>query len=159
MIGVFPVDSWKEIVRLLFCFLCSFWWRIEHTMKSKGAEETVPTNGWLFEVCFLRPCRLLFWCGLEKTVPRHEGHAHQYGARFISFPTQLVALNAFHMLIRWEKWCLANIWLKSNKKFWEELIAYFPWYYTGHIENDASNNSSIVACVFVTAVTFYRAVA
>jgi hypothetical protein len=43
-----------------------------------------------------------------------------------------------------------------NKKFWEELIAYFPWYDTGHMENDASNNSSIVACVFVTAVTFLR---
>jgi hypothetical protein len=41
-----------------------------------------------------------------------------------------------------------------NNKFWEELIPYFPWYDTGHIENDASNNSSIVACVFVTAVTF-----
>jgi hypothetical protein len=39
-----------------------------------------------------------------------------------------------------------------NKKFWEELIAYD----TGHIENDASNNSSIFACVFVTAVTFLR---
>jgi hypothetical protein len=42
----------------------------------------------------------------------------------------------------------------QNKKFWEELIAYFPWYDTGHIENDASKNSSIVACVFVAAVTF-----
>jgi hypothetical protein len=41
-----------------------------------------------------------------------------------------------------------------NKKFWGELIAYFPWYDTGHIENEASNNSPIVACVFVTAVTF-----
>jgi hypothetical protein len=41
-----------------------------------------------------------------------------------------------------------------NKKFWEELAAYFPSYDTGHIENDASNNSSIVACVFVTAVMF-----
>jgi hypothetical protein len=39
-------------------------------------------------------------------------------------------------------------------KFWEELIAYFPWYDTGHIENDAFNNSSIVACVFVIAVMF-----
>jgi hypothetical protein len=38
--------------------------------------------------------------------------------------------------------------------FWEELIAYFPWYDTGHIVNDASNNSSIFACVFDTAVTF-----
>jgi hypothetical protein len=43
---------------------------------------------------------------------------------------------------------------QNDKKFWEELIAYFPRYNTGHIENDASNNSSIVACVFVTAVTF-----
>jgi hypothetical protein len=25
-----------------------------------------------------------------------------------------------------------------NKKFWEELIAYFLWYDTGHIENDTS---------------------
>jgi hypothetical protein len=44
--------------------------------------------------------------------------------------------------------------LKKYNKFWEELIAYFPWYDTGHIENEASNNSSIVACVFVTAVRF-----
>jgi hypothetical protein len=43
---------------------------------------------------------------------------------------------------------------RVEKKFWEELIAYFPWYYKGHIANDASNNSSVVACVFVTAVTF-----
>jgi hypothetical protein len=41
-----------------------------------------------------------------------------------------------------------------NMKFWEEQIAYFPWSDKGHIKNDASNNSSIVACVFVTAVTF-----
>jgi hypothetical protein len=46
-----------------------------------------------------------------------------------------------------------NVFYKKNK-FWEELIAYFPRYDTGHIENDASNSSSIVACVFVTAVTF-----
>jgi hypothetical protein len=43
---------------------------------------------------------------------------------------------------------------KIDKKFWEELIAYFPCYDTGHVENDASNNSSVVACVFVTAVRF-----
>jgi hypothetical protein len=33
------------------------------------------------------------------------------------------------------------------KKFGEELIAYFPWYETSNVENDASNNSSVVACV------------
>jgi hypothetical protein len=43
---------------------------------------------------------------------------------------------------------------KANKEFWEELIAYFPWYDTDLIENDVSNNSSIAACVFVTAGTF-----
>jgi hypothetical protein len=41
-----------------------------------------------------------------------------------------------------------------NKKFWGELIDYFPSYDTGHVENDVSNNSSIVACVFVTTLTF-----
>jgi hypothetical protein len=44
--------------------------------------------------------------------------------------------------------------LKIYKKLWEELTAYFPSYDKGHIENEASNNSSIVASVFVTAVTF-----
>jgi hypothetical protein len=42
----------------------------------------------------------------------------------------------------------------KNKKFWEELIAYFPWHDRDRIEIDVSNNSSIVGCVFVTAVTF-----
>jgi hypothetical protein len=41
-----------------------------------------------------------------------------------------------------------------NKKFWEELIAYFPRYDTGCIENYVCNNSSIVACVFITSVMF-----
>jgi hypothetical protein len=39
------------------------------------------------------------------------------------------------------------------KKFWAELIDYFRLYDTDRIENDAYNNS-IVACVFVAAVTF-----
>jgi hypothetical protein len=41
-----------------------------------------------------------------------------------------------------------------NKKFCEELIAYFLWYDIGHIENGASNSSSVVACFFITVVTF-----
>jgi hypothetical protein len=41
-----------------------------------------------------------------------------------------------------------------NKKFWEELITRFSRHYTDTIENDASNNYSIDACVFVVAVTF-----
>jgi hypothetical protein len=43
---------------------------------------------------------------------------------------------------------------KKKEKFWKELVPYFPWYDTGHIGNDESNNYSIIACVFVTAVTF-----
>jgi hypothetical protein len=51
--------------------------------------------------------------------------------------------------------CAANIMkLYFNKEFWHQLIASSPWYYTGHIENDSSNNASIFACVFGTAVTF-----
>jgi hypothetical protein len=58
---------------------------------------------------------------------------------------------------------LKNYLLKyiNNKKFWEELIAYFSSHYilnilynTNRIENTASSSSSVVACVFV-----YRAVA
>jgi hypothetical protein len=41
-----------------------------------------------------------------------------------------------------------------NKKFWGQLIAYLPSYHTDRFENDVSSNSSIVACVFLTAVTF-----
>jgi hypothetical protein len=41
-----------------------------------------------------------------------------------------------------------------NKKFWEDLIAYFLLYDTDRIENDMSNKSSIIACVFFTGVTF-----
>jgi hypothetical protein len=57
-------------------------------------------------------------------------------------------------LILWHPTSMSDQVHQYNKKFWEELIAYFPWYDTGHIENDASNNSSVVACVFVTGVMF-----
>jgi hypothetical protein len=49
--------------------------------------------------------------------------------------------------------------LEFKQEFLEDLIVYFPGYYMDHIENNASNNSSIVACVFVVAVTIYRTVA
>jgi hypothetical protein len=40
------------------------------------------------------------------------------------------------------------------KKFWRKIKAYFPWNDTNRTENDASNNFSIVAFVFVAAETF-----
>jgi hypothetical protein len=56
-------------------------------------------------------------------------------------------------LIRWHSNKTGATKTVRNKNFWEELIAYFLWYDTGHIENDASNNS-VAASVFFTAVTF-----
>jgi hypothetical protein len=38
-----------------------------------------------------------------------------------------------------------------RNKFWEEHIAYFPIIRHGLIENDAFNNSSVVACIFIVA--------
>jgi hypothetical protein len=38
--------------------------------------------------------------------------------------------------------------------FWEGLIAYFPLTRRGSHKNDASNNSPIFACVFISAVSF-----
>jgi hypothetical protein len=46
-----------------------------------------------------------------------------------------------------------NAKIKLNKKLWGEIIAYLPWYDMDRIENEASNNHSIVACAFVAAVT------
>jgi hypothetical protein len=42
-----------------------------------------------------------------------------------------------------------------KKKFWEKLIAYVHSYDTDGIENDTSNNSYIMECVYVAAVKFY----
>jgi hypothetical protein len=42
---------------------------------------------------------------------------------------------------------------KEIKKFWKELIAYFPCYDMDRTEEDGSNNS-IVARIFVAVVTF-----
>jgi hypothetical protein len=41
-----------------------------------------------------------------------------------------------------------------NKNFWEELIAYFYWNNADRIENDESNGSFILTCIFVAAVKF-----
>jgi hypothetical protein len=48
--------------------------------------------------------------------------------------------------------CTRNPNIKVNKKFREELLTYFPWYDKGHIENEVSNNSSIVTCAFIITV-------
>jgi hypothetical protein len=40
-----------------------------------------------------------------------------------------------------------NKYTASHLEAWEEIIAYIPWYDTDRIENDASNNSSIVVYI------------
>jgi hypothetical protein len=52
-----------------------------------------------------------------------------------------------------------NYKYNNSKKFWEELIAYFPLIWHRPHVNDAPNYSSIVACVFISTVRFYLAVA
>jgi hypothetical protein len=42
----------------------------------------------------------------------------------------------------------------TRGKLWEERIAYFHRHYKDRVENDSSNNFSVVACVFVALVTF-----
>jgi hypothetical protein len=130
----------------------------------------------LDSVYIRRPCQVLptltagicvsvvaiFW---TKVCPRRlflkNLTVAQLSKEFLAFyGTQIlftVFVRARHWIPSWASWiqhAFHNTISKLNKNFWEELIAYFPWYDTGHIENDASNNSSIVACVFVTVVTF-----
>jgi hypothetical protein len=62
---------------------------------------------------------------------------------------QYMWISSIHLSLP-PRWLNINI----NKKFWEELMTYVPWYNKSHTENDKYNNSFIVACVFVTAVTF-----
>lgn len=49
--------------------------------------------------------------------------------------------------------------LCNNNNFWEDPVAYVPRNHTDRIENNASKNSFIFACVYVDAVKIYRAAA
>jgi hypothetical protein len=105
---------------------------------------------------------------IDGCPPRRLGFnprtSHVGSLRALRFPLPiLIPPNAPHSSIIWGWYNRPNSgrrtkWTQShttkNKKFWEELIAYFPWYDTGHVEHAASNNSYVVACVFVTAATF-----
>jgi hypothetical protein len=61
-----------------------------------------------------------------------------------------------HTLCTERTWLSSLVWnaLYLNSNFWEELIAFFPWYDMEHTVKDAPNNSSFVSCIFVVAVTF-----
>jgi hypothetical protein len=64
-----------------------------------------------------------------------------------------VCIQAIHFVLLA---CFSTFEKKKTQKykpFWEEVIPYFLSYDTGRIENEASNNSSTVACVFGATVT------
>jgi hypothetical protein len=86
-----------------------------------------------------------------------------------SFKWQTIELRCYFHEANYELIRLINFWGSNfgsltfkayllkynlNKKFWEELVAYFPSYDMDRIENDVSNNSSIFWSVFVAAITF-----
>jgi hypothetical protein len=54
------------------------------------------------------------------------------------------------------RWILAYIYLLKARSSGKNYSSIFPWYDTDLIEKDTSNNSSIVACVFVAAVMFLQ---
>jgi hypothetical protein len=76
-------------------------------------------------------------------------HTHTQHKTEVCLYDQVSSKVSFHWVTSAANRCHIN-----NKMFWEELIPYFPWYSTGHVENDTSISSSIVACVFVTMATF-----
>jgi hypothetical protein len=92
----------------------------------------------------------------------HESTIISFDTRSIHSAHRIWIWNIFYIQYsyvfwdNWTNWMLCIYFQVSilNKKFWKELTTYFPWYDTGHIENDAFNNSSTVACVFITVVRF-----
>jgi hypothetical protein len=77
------------------------------------------------------------------------------------FFRRLVTYDPFKLILK--QWIPETFRISPSQGFYLHKVkkqkvlgrtAYFPWYDTGHTENDASNNSSIVACLFVTTVTF-----
>jgi hypothetical protein len=48
---------------------------------------------------------------------------------------------------------ITHVAVQKYKKFWKQLVAYLTWYDTNRTEDNSSTNSSIVAHVFVAAVT------
>jgi hypothetical protein len=82
--------------------------------------------------------RECFWKGLSTVVTMHTaGHRHRQGGEAGIYLPPLDFGGKIEL----------------NRKLWEELLVHFPWYDTDLIENNASKNS-IVAWVFVAAVTF-----
>jgi hypothetical protein len=69
---------------------------------------------------------------------------------FVPKPANRISCSAF----RGSFFLTGQRWDINKNKFWDELITCFPWYYTNCIERGISNNSSIVAYVFVAAETF-----
>jgi hypothetical protein len=92
----------------------------------------------------------------------------------LSFTTAAGARQRSHSRVPWDSWpyftvsdsrlpfssppttrrVTVEVFDPASTREWQELIFYFHLYDTYPIDNDASNNYSIIACVFVASVTF-----
>jgi hypothetical protein len=82
-----------------------------------------------------------------------SGTSHNIYCTFSQFPRHKITF------ITYSNHCnailsITHVTVQKYKNFWEQLNTYIPWYDTNRAEDNASNNSSIVAHVFVAAVTF-----
>jgi hypothetical protein len=106
-------------------------------------------------------CRIHLWGELKahETDNLHQNwHKGQLNC-YVYFSFHFVCLNGFRaaaasmpicacMETDYKPFRLSRYEINNNKKFWEELIAHFPLYDKNRLENDASKNSYIIACVF-----------
>jgi hypothetical protein len=102
-----------------------------------------PRYGLIYAHCFL---------SISSTLKMREVRSSETSAKIYRTTRHHITENSTHHSHCCES--LKSNKLFKNKKFWVELIAYFSWYDIGHTENGSSNNTSVVACVLVTAVTF-----
>jgi hypothetical protein len=91
------------------------------------------------------------WCWANNTYDLCSEGTH---ARHLFSATEEQNFLSIQKLVIAHEWCYCKFIILLNKKFWEDLVAYFPWHDTDCIEDCVSNNSSITACVFVAAVKF-----
>jgi hypothetical protein len=112
-----------------------------------GMNNTdVESSYWVQHLSFSLPVGFIFW-----TIKIHFKHLHKQPLVVTSTSIQFVVIPVYNEIINnLNTSALYRCLINRNKKSWEVHIAYDA----DHIENDVTNNFSIVTCVFVSAVTF-----
>jgi hypothetical protein len=158
IVGIHTHRQQRDVISLLWC---------DKTNNFMAATASWRTELLLSVCVYLHPLHSpVAGTGLTKRRRRLWTRGYRRGCSCSPAPTRAWTLSCtgtstsgrdgeadtgLREAVRISRWSAA---VCASKKFWEQLNAYFPRYDTGHIENDASNNSSIVTCVSVTAVTF-----